>query len=715
MKNLKFRWWLALCLLLTYCTPSTPSPAPAMTPTASPMPTPTRDYAQPESVGRTFLDDWTQGNYAQMYSLVAPTIRADLTEADFENAYLGALHTATTLTVTVIPETLTLEEQGAWITFSERWDTALFDTLETSNQLNLVQDNGQWWVDWQPATIWPDLADGHTFVTEYQIPPRANIYDRNGAGLAIPSTLVTVGVVPDQMEDEQLILDTLSQILDLPPEEVRKTYVDLPSNWYIPVGEITGEESLTYDENLNLPGIERRERTGRLYPLDGVGAHVVGWISPMPAEELEAYHRLGYRGDEWVGIAGLEAWGEPYLAGKNGGRLYLIDAEGNYARSVAERRPLRGRAIHTTLDRDLQHSAELVLADKPGAVVALDIHTGAVLALTSGPGFDNNIFIRGTDEDARRAILSDPQQPLFNRAIQGLYPCGSVFKIITMAAGLEAGNLKGDSYFVCPGYWDGLGEENRKTCWLETGHGEISLQDGLTASCNVVYYEVGRILDREGQDVLPTFSRAFGLGPATGLTGLYESDGLVPDPEWKQDTYYESWGLGDTVNLAIGQGFLLVTPLQIARMIAAVANGGTLYRPYVIGRIDANSMYPEQTTQPEAWGQLPVSETNLKLIQDAMLAVTTEPLGTATRRFTGLDIPVAGKTGTAQTLEDAESHSWFAGYFPADDPQIAMVVIAEFAGEGPTVAAPMFRQVMEHYYGLPITPLPDPEALPPGD
>jgi len=470
-----------------------------------------------------------------------------------------------------------------------------------------------------------------------------------------------------------------------------------------------------------LPGIERRERQGRLYPLNGVGTHIVGWISPIPVEHLETYRRRGYRDDQWVGITGLEAWAESFLSGTNGGRLYLIDAEGNYIRSVAERRPERGRAIYTTLDRDLQQSVEQILGDRPGAIVALDIQTGAIQALTSAPHFDNNIFIRPTDEWARYAVLNDPNRPLINRAIQGLYPCGSVFKIVTIAAALEAGDLGPENSFYCPGYWDGLGITNRKTCWLETGHGDINLQNGLTASCNVVFYEVGAILDALGQDILPTYGRAFGLGAPTGLVELQEAEGLIPDPEWKQQSYREPWATGDTVNLAIGQGYLLVTPLQIARMMAAIANGGTLYRPYLVDRIAESTGYPSepsqsaQITQAQAQGQLPLSSRNLALIREALLHVTTEPLGTASARFTGLGIPVAGKTGTAQTLENAEAHSWFAGYFPADDPHIAMAIIVEHAGEGPTVAAPMFRQVIEAYYGLPLTPLPDPEDVPEGD
>lgn len=693
--------------MLVGCTP-TPEQSPI--PAVISSPTPVVDVAMPESVGRAFLEAWQREDYAAMYTFLAPSLQAGLAQPDFELAYRHALATTTTISVVTTPRLLGVEAERAWVDFDVTWETALFGALQASNRLALVQEAGRWWVDWRRETIWPDLAGGAAFAVEYQTPPRANIYDRQGAGLAIASTLVTVGVIPGQIQDETAVLTALSAVLGEPPEELHLAYAGQPATWFIPLGEISGEESLAYANSLNLPGIERRERTGRLYP-DGVGAHVVGWISPIPAEQLEDYRRQGYRDDALVGIAGVEAWGEAVLAGKNGGRLSLVDANGAYLRGVAESRPQRGRAIYLTLNRAFQQQVEQILGDRRGAVVALDVHSGAILALVSSPRFDNNIFIRSTDELQRSAVLNDPQRPLLNRATQGVYPCGSVFKVVTIAAGLEAGGLTAGSTFYCPGYWDGLGSANRKVCWRESGHGTITLADALTASCDVTFYEVGRLLDGAGQAVLPTYGRAFGLGVTTGLTEVPEVSGLMPDPDWKLETYQESWTTGDTVNLAIGQGFLLVTPLQVARLMAAVANGGTLYRPYLVDRISTGSNLPEQMTSPQAQGRLPISAEHLAQIQAALLGVTTRSIGTATGRFAGLSVSVAGKTGTAQAPgETAQPHSWFAGYFPADQPEVALVVMVENAGEGSSVAAPLFRQVVEAYYGLPLTPLPEIQA-----
>lgn len=689
-----------------------PSPTPA-----GPTPLPTLDFSTAESVGRGFLSAWEAGDYGAMYALLTPAQREGLAQSEFEQAYRTPLNTTTTISVTNAPHTLQIEGDLAWIEFRQVWHTGLFGELRANNRLPLERIGEDWWVVWNRAVIWPDFADGKSFGVDYQIPPRANIYDRNGAGLAVPTTIVTVGVVPNEIQDEPAVVTVLSQVLGRTEDQVRRAFAGQPAHWFIPIGEITAEQRAVHQASLARPGITLRERTGRAYPLDGVGAHVVGWVSPIPAERYQDYRLRGYRGDEWVGIAGLEAWAESILAGRNGGRLFMVNADGSFAGALADRRPERGRAIYTTLDRELQRAAEQALGGRRGAVVALDVHTGAVLALTSGPTFDNNIFVRPAEDVRRAAVLNDPNLPLLNRALQGLYPTGSVFKIVTMAAGLSTAGMQATTPFNCPGHWDGLGVGNRKTCWLSTGHGAIDLADGLTASCNVVYYEVGMRLNAIDPGALSTIALGFGLGQRTGLQELPEAEGLIPTPDWKLERYQMPWAAGDTVNLAIGQGFLQVTPIQVARAVAAVANGGTLYRTYLVDRIGESPTAPEQSFTPRAVGRLPVSDDVLATIRAAMLAVTTNAqIGTATHRFAGLDIPVAGKTGTAQTGRAGEApHSWFAGYFPADNPQIAMVVIVENAGEGSTVAAPMFRQIVEGYYGREITPLPTPPPAPEGD
>ena len=698
-------------ILVSGCGGRPPSPTPTLlppTPTLPPIP------HTPEATVVTFLNAWEQGDYETMYGLLSPPSRTAVDLESFVHRYQAALQTATVLTVTTDLQAVLQEGAYAQAAYRIRWETALVGTLITDTVMSLGLYGDYWEIEWSGNLIWPGLGDNNYFYMEHHIPARANIYDRNGLALAAKGTIVTVGVVPGKIENETEVLSALTTLTGLPPEEIRKRYAGRPADWWTPIADIPVQVSVEHaDLLLNTPGIQARQKEGRTYWDRGVAPHIVGWVSPIPAEEVETYRAQGYRGDEWVGVAGLEKWGESYLAGRHGGTLYLMDPTGQILSVVAHRDAVPSRPIYTTIDRGLQKQVQQILGNRRGAIVVIDVHTGAILAMASGPSFDPNVFVGPGSEPSRLAILADPDRPLLNRATQGGYPCGSVFKIVTMAAALEKGEMTPATTFYCPGYWEGLGPAYRKTCWKPDGHGYINLKDALTASCDVTFYAVGQALDTTDPNIIPIFGRAFGLGVPTGLREIPEFPGLMPDPEWKQATYGEGWWPGDSVNLAIGQGYLLVTPLQVARMMAAVANGGTLYRPYIVDRIGSGGEeYPEVIFQPEATGSLPISPEHLQTIREALTRVTTSPIGTAAHRFVGMSIPVAGKTGTAQA-PGAESlpHSWFAAYAPADRPEIAVVVMVENAGEGSTVAAPMVRQVVEAYYGLPLTPLP-PESQP---
>jgi len=704
---------LAILFLLVSCNGS-PTATVTPTPTSIPIfpPTPTPLPPTPDAAAATFLNAWETGDYAAMYARLAPESQAAIDFESFAQRYQNALKNATVLTVTTRLQSSLQEEDRARIAFHLELDTALTGALITDTVMTLGLHEGQWWVDWEEGLIWPQLAGGHYFRMDYSTPVRANIYDRNGLALAAQGTIVTVGVIPGQIEDEKAVLETLALVTGLSPEEIRGKYADAPAEWKVPIADIPGEASVDHNDALSIPGIYRDEKDGRTYPHEGVAPHVVGWVAPVPAEQLDAYRARGYRGDEWVGVSGLEAWGEEILGGKHGGRLVVVNAAGEEITTVAETPALPSRAIYTTIDRNFQEQVEQILGGRKGAIVVLNANTGEVLAMASGPGFDSNVFVGPTGGDERGQIVTDPRRPLFNRATQATYPSASVFKIVTMAAAVEEGGMHPQNTgFYCPGYWEGLGPDYRKGCWKEDGHGDITLQDALTASCDVSFYAVGQRLDGIDQDLLPRFARGFGFGEPTGIEGVLEEGGLVPDPTWKVNAIGERWWVGDTVNLAIGQGYLLVTPLQVARMLAAVGNGGTLYRPYIIKRIGTGGdTLPEQVTTPEVVGTLPVNPQNLQAIQEALLGVTTKSIGTAWYRFAGLSIPVAGKTGTAEVGgPDTQPHSWFAAYAPANDPEIAIAIIVENAGEGTTVAAPLTRQVIEAYYGLPLSKLP-PEA-----
>jgi penicillin-binding protein 2 len=420
----------------------------------------------------------------------------------------------------------------------------------------------------------------------------------------------------------------------------------------------------------------------------------------VSAEELAKLQVKGYREGDLIGKAGLELWGEAYLAGTRGGRLVILSPSNVVTATLANMPAKQSQNIYTTLDIDAQEIAEKAVSARAraGAAVVMDVSNGNVLALASHPTWDPNKLSQRMTPAEFRALMNDPGDPLVNRATQGAYQPGSVFKIVAYAAAIEKGGYSSNSLFNDPGFWDGLGQNNRKYCWTwpitGKGHGTLSLSSALTQSCNVTFYQIGQKLDQIDRNLLPSFARAFGFGKETGIQ-LAESPGSVPDPN------QGVWRPGDPINLVIGQGELLTTPLQVANMLAAVANGGTLYKPNIVSRISSLADGTEKTFPAEVRGKLPVSAGTLTSIRQALARVTTDKDGTAYAALKGSKVTVAGKTGTAEVFKTGEPHSWFAAYAPADNPQIAVVVIAEHGGEGSKTAAPIVREIVEKYFALP--------------
>ena len=670
-------------------------------PTPTLPPTPIAD--RPVVAAESFLHAWERADYETMYDLLSPSAKAGINRKDFEELYRSSLSEAAVTSLRVQVRAALEDRYSAQVDWTATMQSSVLGAIEFDYKMTLTFETNRWGIDWSPELIFPGLTTNRRVYLSERTAARGNIYDLDGLGLATWGTLVTVGIVPGRLttESESSTLAELAQILQMSIQDIQQAYADALPHWYVPIKDISPETSQTYYETLSsLPGVELKEKKVRAYPSGNVAAHVIGYMGPIYAEELEEWLKKGYRGDEKVGQTGLEAWGESDLAGKRGGLLAIIDNSGALVDTLAERPATQARSLYTTLRRDLQQTAEALLAEggKPGSIVALDPRDGAILALANYPTFDPALFIPTISADNWAALDADPLRPLVNRAVQSAYPPGSVFKIVTLTAGLEKGGLTRDSHFTCTGSWSGLGPEWAKVCWLDTGHGTIDLITGLTVSCDVVFYEIGLLLDSLDADILPAYARNFGFGQLTGLQELPESPGLVPDIAWKNDTYGQPWVPGDSVNLAIGQGFLLVTPLQTARMMAAVANGGTLLRPQLVYRIGE-----EVILKREEMGRLPVSGEHLEAIQEGLLGVGTLPYGTAYLAMQGLPFNIAGKTGTSETGE-ADPHAWFVGYAPADDPEIVVAVMIEHGGEGPTVAAPLFRRVIEAYFGLEPTP-----------
>ncbi len=695
-------WTLTVLVLLgTGCGTAVPR----STPTATPSPT--ADLPPADEIAFAFLQAWEGADYAAMYSLLSQSSQEQIPEDLFTAEYLQFAEEATLLRVTSQILAAFQPDDHAQVSFASLFQTALVGEFEVQNEMGLVFEGGRWGVVWSPALILPQLGD-ETFVRMTTwAPSRGNIYDRNGLGLAVQGELVEIGVIPSQIEDEAALLSQLSTILAESPADLQARYAGARPDWYVPLGEIGPEVAQMYYGVLSsTPGIEMREAWTRSYRQEIIAPHVVGIIGPIPEEEVDLWRTQGYSGDEMVGQMGLERWGEPYLAGERGGRLEILSTKGQLVAVLAEESSRESSSLYTTFDREFQKEVQDILGRQLGAIAVIEAQTGRVLALATYPTFDPNPFATGISEWQWQSLEADYRRPLVNRATQGTYPAGSVFKVVTMSAGMEEGGLTAASSFLCRGIWTGLGPEWPKTCWLRSGHGNISLDRALTVSCDITFYQVGLMLNGVNQEVLPAYARKFGFGTRTGIE-VEEDAGLVPDPAWKIQAKGEGWAPGDTVNLAIGQGELLVTPLQVATMMAAVGNGGILYQPQVVEMIAADPSSPDWSFEPTAVAQLPVGAENLDVIRDSLHKVTSVSYGTAYQAFEGLEIPVAGKTGTAESGQQ-NPHAWFAGYAPAEDPEIAIAVIVEHTGEGSTYAAPLFREVVEAYFGIE----PGPESTP---
>ena len=680
---------------------------PVLQPSPTPAPTPTPSLPPADEVAFAFLQAWQRDDYPAMYSLLSADAQESWPEDRFIETYRQVVAEATILRVEPRLLAAYQPDTHADVSFAVTFHTALVGDFQVQNQMPLTFEAGEWGVDWSPALIIPQLSAETLVRLTPRSPSRGNIYDRHGLGLAIEGERVEVGVVPGQVQDEAALLALLSTILGQSAADLQARYAGARPDWYVPLGQLSVEAGQRYAGTLEaMPGVVLRKAWTRSYRPEIIAPHVVGFVGPIPREQVDRWRAQGYSGDEMVGQAGLERWGEPYLAGGRGGRLEILTLTGRQVAVLADRPARESSSLYTTFDREFQKKVQDILGRQPGAIVVLEAQTGRVLALASYPLFDPNPFATGISQARWQSLLADPGRPLVNRATQGTYPPGSVFKIVTMAAGMEAGGLKANSNFLCQGTWTGLGAEWAKSCWLKSGHGNISLSKALTVSCDITFYQVGLMLNGINPDLLPGYARQFGLGAPTGLE-IEEEAGLVPDPAWKLQARGEGWAPGDGVNLAVGQGELLVTPVQVAMMLAAVGNGGTLYRPQVVEMIAADPANPEWTFRPVAVAHLPVSAETLAVIQDSLYRVTSAPEGTAYQAFEGLSLAVAGKTGTAESGQQ-KPHAWFAGYAPADKAEIAIAVVVEHSGEGSTYAAPLFRRVVEAYFGIQPTPTPTP-------
>jgi penicillin-binding protein 2 len=720
--------WLQLPLLFTLLaacstttTSGTPQPGFSIFPTSTPPRTAivgVTHAPDAEAPMRSFLEALKNGDYATMYALLSKDVQAGMTQDDFGKKYDDALNTMSAGSLDYEVATEALSPNTALVGFRITYHTALVGDIKRDMSANFVLENGQWRLKWDPSLILPELADGNLLKMDYQIPARGNIYDRNGLPIVGQSDAYALGITPGQLngKSEATLVSELSTLCNIPEADIKASYANAGPDWYVPICDASTDE-VKGVLNLGIGGLTATPYTSRFYFNQGLAAQTVGYTAYIDKSQVNEYRRKGYNGSERVGQTGIERSMEQYLAGKHGGTLWVVNPAGQLVAKLGESAPQPADSIYLTIDNNLQLNVQKTLAGFKGAAVVLERDTGRVLAIASSPSFDQNIFDAGNYNNSMVTdLLNNPDQPLVNRATQGQLPPGSVFKVVTFSAGLESGLYEAQTQYDCQ-YdftellqyggqtlhdWTWTHCQNRlaagKQC--DTGDskpsGLLTLPEGLMRSCNPFFWHIGLDLynnNRAGD--IAAMAQAFGFGAPTGIGVVDENAGNIQVPN----------NPIDATNQAIGQGTVTVTPLQVARAIAAIGNGGTLYQPQLIEKIQPVDASTISAFKPVANGTLPLRADNLKLLQDAMVSVVNDPRGTAYYRLRGLNIPVAGKTGTAES-GNGNSHAWFAGYTMAAQstnlPDIAVVVVLENQGEGSDWAAPIFRAIVEsYYYGSP--------------
>ncbi len=634
-------------------------------------------------------------------------------------------------------------------------------------------------VQWQKYLV---QSDRNRFRLVSIDAPRGIIYDRHGNILVRNKPSFTVTIVPADLPDDEAeqeaVFARLSALLDIPvsrPGQVPSGRVPVAlaappefslqpgikemvdQGWgvpFLPVRIATNVEReiafIIEEEHLDLPGVHVQIEPIRQYVSGDLTSHIIGYVGRIPGENAEEYVNRGYDPySDRVGLTGVELAFEDELRGRKGRKHIEVDVAGRESRTVGEPESAEpGHNLILTIDLELQRAMEGALyqgmgvaGSKAGVAIAMNPQTGEILGMVSLPSYDNNLFAEGISVEDYERLSTDSHHPLVNHAISGLYPPGSTFKIVPATAALQEGIVTPQTQFTCEGtLWlpnkyfpDDPEQAQPFYCWIHKWgkHGPVNFISGIAQSCDIYFYILsGGLRDFEGLGLerLTDYAHLFGFGERTGIDLPGENVGLVPSRKWKRLTYSEIWVTGDTYNIAIGQGFLLATPLQILNATAAVANGGTLYRPQIVYQVTDAEGRVLRSFAPEVIREIPVSEENLALVREGLTAAVD--WGTAMNAYLPW-VSVAGKTGTAEYFADENedgypdrdrkgnlpTHAWFTAFAPVEAPEIVLLVLVEGGGEGSETAAPIAAQILQYYFPLPSTGvLPEAEATPaPGE
>lgn len=563
-----------------------------------------------------------------------------------------------------------------------------------------------WHLQIREGPYYRDLSENNRTRQVLMEPARGLIYDRNGVLLANNVPSFSLYVTLEDVKDREVLIEKLSDLLDLDPAFIRKK-LGGKGGKLLPrkiKDRLTLRDAVLIESHrLDLPGVMVQVESQRNYPGGVTASHLLGYVGEISAEQLEKPEFSDLHQGSIVGQYGVEKSFDRHVRGQAGNKRVEVDAHGHEKRAEVVEKPQAGNDLYLTIDVRLQKLAEDLLGQEYGAIVALDPGSGDILAMASRPAFDPNVLSRELTSKQWVEIVQDEGRPLNNRASQGQYPPGSTFKVPMAVAALETKTMAPSSTVYCNGGYQFGNRVFRD--WKKTGHGPVNLHAALVHSCDVYFYTVGQ---RMGIDVMAEFGKEFGLGHGTGVELPSERAGIMPSTSWKQKAKKEPWYPGETISAAIGQGYVTVTPLQMANVMGTVANDGVNYRPRLVRAVMDRMTGNLQELPAVPRGKINAKPETFRIIKEALADVVKE--GTATRAKSSL-VTIGGKTGTAQVAalrtgpeesipKKFRDHAWFIAFAPVESPEIAVAVLVEHMGHGGSAAAPLAKEVIEAYVKL---------------
>lgn len=731
------RSFLSLALILLFLVGCDALPT-LSDPQAVPIPDQTGSRS-PEEAVTTFLEAWNQQNLDIMYGLISPRSAEYYPFEEFTAEYEAVSNELNFEQITFNVHDTKLQGQSAAVSYDVQIDSPIFGTITDEDRtMRLLQEPSGWQIAWTPMDILDGMAANVRLQTQRRFPPRGNIYDRNGLPVVDQNGSITlISVRKLDMDDSDQCARLLARVMTRPYLRIANLFTSYTANTVFFVGELNTDVYNANQEEIgevcgtfvDVPGFNKIDQiTSRTYYGHAAMAPITGYIGFVPNEQLGEYQSRGYRSTDIVGLAGVELAFQGQLAGQPEQFLRLIEPNGTAVRELGGAVGSDPAPVTLTIDRELQQAMSdafidafiyasnnwATVAGRGAAGVAIDVNTGGVLAMYSYPSYNPRMFFPDGNYSAEdvQFATTDPQAPLSNKAITEQYAPGSTFKIVTLLAAADTSIWTRDQIFDCTLTWsgarfgDGLAVREDWRVALEfPPAGPINMMQALATSCNPYFWEVGGLLYQQNPSTVANYARELGFGSVYGLEDLglrREAAGVIPVPNSSTEA----------LNNAIGQGDTQVSVLQMASMVAAVANNGTLYEPYVVQRVGGlDGVALLQEFEPEVVRQLNFNDGVLATTREGMCMTTTdEVLGTSQGVFGNAPYSSCGKTGTAQA-GSAESgiapHSWYVAFAPADNPQIAMAVVVPNSREGSEVATPITRRVLDAYFDAPVEPFPE--------